>query len=88
MRYAVKDQALGEAMLPDRVETLMRCETHLDRRLEKKLAMLMKLQEIRRAHSADGSGPAPTSGPLVMANRGGLIATGQLRSRGRNDDRL
>ena len=46
---AIRRQVLGEAMLPEGLDLLMRYETHLDRRLEKRLGMLLKLQELRRS---------------------------------------
>jgi hypothetical protein len=48
-RPLIRDQAFGEAVDPDRLERLARYETHLDRKLERMLAMLFKLQELRRA---------------------------------------
>jgi hypothetical protein len=48
-RPAIREQAFGEAVDPDRLERLARYETHLDRKLERMLAMLFKLQELRRA---------------------------------------
>lgn len=43
----VRSQAFGEALDPDRLEPLARYEVHLDRKLERTLAMLIRLQEIR-----------------------------------------
>jgi hypothetical protein len=47
-RPLVQSQAFGEALDPKRLEKLSRYEVHLDRKLERTLAMLLKLQEIRR----------------------------------------
>ena len=47
-RPLIRAQALGEAVDPDRLERLARYEVHLDRKLERMLAMLFKLQELRR----------------------------------------
>ena len=47
-RPQVRAQAYGEAADPDRLERLARYEVHLDRKLERMLAMLFKLQEWRR----------------------------------------
>ena len=44
----IREQACGEAVDPDRLERLARYEVHLDRKLERMLAMLFKLQELRR----------------------------------------
>lgn len=48
-RPLIRAQALGEAVDPDRLERLARYEVHLDRKLERVLAMLLKLQDLRRA---------------------------------------
>jgi hypothetical protein len=40
--------AFGEALDPDRLERLGRYEVHLDRKLERTLAMLIRLQNLRR----------------------------------------
>jgi len=48
-RPLIREQAFGEAVDPDRLERLARYEVHLDRKLERMLAMLFKLQELRRA---------------------------------------
>jgi hypothetical protein len=50
-RPLIRTQAFGEAVDPNRLERLSRYETHLDRKLERMLAMLFKLQELRRAAS-------------------------------------
>jgi hypothetical protein len=47
-RPLIRAQAYGEAVDPDRLERLARYEVHLDRKLERMLAMLFKLQELRR----------------------------------------
>jgi len=51
-RPAVREQALGESLDPDRLDRLGRCETHLDRKLERTLSMLIKLRDLRGATSA------------------------------------
>ncbi len=48
-RPLIRAQAFGEAVDPHRLERLARYEVHLDRKLERTLAMLLKLQELRRA---------------------------------------
>jgi hypothetical protein len=48
-RPLIRTQAFGEAVDPNRLERLARYETHLDRKLERMLAMLFKLKELRRA---------------------------------------
>jgi hypothetical protein len=50
-RPLIRAQAYGEAIDPDRLERFARYEVHLDRKLERMLAMLFKLQELRRAVS-------------------------------------
>jgi len=46
-RPLIASQAHGEALDPDRLTTLGRYESHLDRKLEKTLSMLLKLKELR-----------------------------------------
>ena len=48
-RPLIRGQAFGEAVEPDRLERLARYEVHLDRKLERTVAMLLKLQELRSA---------------------------------------
>jgi hypothetical protein len=46
-RPLIRRQGFGEAVDPDLLERLARYEVHLDRKLERVLAMLLKLQERR-----------------------------------------
>jgi hypothetical protein len=46
-RPLIREQAFGEAIDPDRLERLARYEVHLDRKLERTVAMLLKLRELR-----------------------------------------
>jgi hypothetical protein len=46
--HAIKAQTLGEGLKAERLEKLSRYETHLDRKFERTLAMLVKLKELRR----------------------------------------
>lgn len=46
---AIKAQTLGEGMQVYRLQNLSRYETHLDRKFERTLAMLLKLKELRNA---------------------------------------
>jgi hypothetical protein len=46
-RALIRDQAFGEALDPDHLESLARYEVHLDRKLERMLAMLIRIQELR-----------------------------------------
>jgi hypothetical protein len=48
-RPLIHAQAFGEALDPDRLQGLARYEVHLDRKLERTLAMLIKLQDLRRS---------------------------------------
>jgi hypothetical protein len=48
-RPLIREQALGEALDPDKLERLGRYEVHLDRKLERMLAMLIRLQGLRAA---------------------------------------
>ena len=54
-RDLIRAQAFGEALEPDRLDKLARYEVHLDRKLERILAMLLKLQDLRRTITADSS---------------------------------
>ncbi len=58
---AIREQAFGEAFIPHRLQNLARYETHLDRKLERMLAMLVKLQELRRAREKEGPSQAKSN---------------------------
>ena len=67
----VREQAFGESLDSDRLERLGPYEVHLDRKLERVLAMLFRLKELRqtraeerRAVSAALERPAPTGKAL------------------------
>lgn len=45
--FAIKAQTLGEGLQAHQLEKLNRYETHLDRKFERTLAMLLKLKELR-----------------------------------------
>jgi hypothetical protein len=47
-RNAIREQALGVAYGSNRLETPARYEVHLDRKLERTLAMLIRLRDLRR----------------------------------------
>jgi hypothetical protein len=47
-RDAIRDQALGVAYAANDLDVPARYETHLDRKLERTLAMLFRLRELRR----------------------------------------
>ena len=47
-RPLIREQAFGEALDPDKLERLGRYEAHLDRKLERMLAMLLRLKDLRR----------------------------------------
>ena len=47
-RDAIREQAFGSAYATQRLEATARYEVHLDRKLERTLAMLVRLQELRR----------------------------------------
>lgn len=51
---AIKAQTLGEGLQAYRLEKLNRYETHLDRKFERTLAMLLKLKELRGAGNRTG----------------------------------
>jgi hypothetical protein len=44
---AIKAQTLGEGLQAHRLEKLSRYETHLDRKFERTLAMILKLKDLR-----------------------------------------
>ena len=50
----IREQALGEAADPPSLNRLHRYEVHLDRKLERMLAMLCKLKELRRPTPDEG----------------------------------
>jgi hypothetical protein len=52
-RALIRRQAFGEALDHDRLEKLSRYEVHLDRKLEKTLAMLIRLQELRHTANSE-----------------------------------
>jgi hypothetical protein len=47
-RPLIREQAFGEVLDPDKMERLGRYEVHLDRKLERMLAMLFRLKDLRR----------------------------------------
>ena len=49
---AIKNQAFGEGLQAYRLEQLSRYETHLDRKFERSLAMLIKLKDLRMSRTA------------------------------------
>jgi hypothetical protein len=52
-RPLIRDQAFGEALDPGKLERLGRYEVHLDRKLERVLAMLLRLKDLRQTASSD-----------------------------------
>src|SRR5262249_10925792 len=48
-RPALREHAFGEALDVDKLDGLARYETHLDRKLERMLTMLIRLQQLRSA---------------------------------------
>ena len=49
---AIVNQAVGEGLSLHKLETVSRYETHLDRKFERTLAMLIKLKALRNARAA------------------------------------
>ena len=49
-RQLIREQVLGEAFPSARLEQLSRYEVHLDRKFERMLAMLLRLQSLRRSN--------------------------------------
>jgi len=52
-RPLIREQAFGEALDPNKLERLGRYEVHLDRKMERTLAMLIRLQELRGGTATD-----------------------------------
>ena len=52
-RPLIREQAFGEALDPDKLERLGRYEVHLDRKLERMLAMLLRLKDLRQGTPED-----------------------------------
>jgi hypothetical protein len=50
-RLLIRAQAFGESRDPDKLERFGRYEVHLDRKLERTLAMLIRVQELRKTSS-------------------------------------
>jgi hypothetical protein len=48
----IREQVLGESLQCDKLEKLSRYEIHLDRKFERTLAMLLRLQSLRRSNEA------------------------------------
>ncbi len=47
-RPLIREQAFGKSLDPDKLERLGRYEVHLDRKLERTLAMLLRLKDLRQ----------------------------------------
>ena len=47
-RPLIREQAFGETLDPDKLERLGRYEAHLDRKVERMLAMLLRLKDLRQ----------------------------------------
>jgi hypothetical protein len=52
-RALIRTQAFSEAFDPNRLDKLSRYEVHLDRKLERTLAMLIRLQELRHTKNPE-----------------------------------
>jgi len=53
---AIRAQMLGEGLKADRLEKIARYETHLDRKFERTLAMLIKLRQLRGNRPGENTG--------------------------------
>jgi hypothetical protein len=51
-RPLIREQAFGEALDPEKLDRLGRYEVHLDRKLERMLAMLLRLKDLRQGSTA------------------------------------
>ena len=54
-RPLIREQLIGDAFDPAHLDGIARYEVHLDRKLERMLTMLLKLQDLRRGGPADVS---------------------------------
>jgi len=52
-RHLIREHVLGEAVECTKLESLSRYEVHLDRKLERMLTMLLRLQTLRRSKESD-----------------------------------
>ena len=52
-RHLIREHVLGEAVECTKLESLSRYEVHLDRKLERMLTMLLRLQSLRRSKESD-----------------------------------
>jgi hypothetical protein len=52
-RHLIREQVLGEAVEFTKLESLSRYEVHLDRKLERMLTMLLRLQSLRPSKEPD-----------------------------------
>jgi hypothetical protein len=52
-RPLIREQAFGESLDPHKLERLGRYEVHLDRKLERMLAMLLRLKDLRQGEVGD-----------------------------------
>ena len=50
-RPIIRGQVFGESLDPDKLERLGRYEVHLDRKLERMLAMLIRLKDLRQGRT-------------------------------------
>ena len=63
-RDAIREQAIGVRLCHQRLEATARYEVHLDRKLERMLAMLIRLRELRQpAARRDPFGKIATAAP-------------------------
>jgi len=51
-RPLIREQAFGESLDPDKLARLGRYEVHLNRKLERMLAMLLRLKDLRQGTGA------------------------------------
>jgi hypothetical protein len=75
----VRNQALGEALDPDRLERLGRYEVHLDRKFERTLSALIRLKQMREA--AAGAEKIRFAKIAFGRTGAGRIRTGQAMTR-------
>ena len=67
----IKNQALGQGLVAYKLQQLSRYETHLDRKFERTLGMLIKLKEMRIARESQNIHTAPGAREKSVSQKSG-----------------
>ena len=78
-RPLIREQVFGGLLHPDMLERLGRYEVHLDRKLERTLAILLRLKDLRRGRSRADPFRKTNGGRLLHEPRGLLSAMRRAR---------